>query len=152
MIPDLNGNGRALVIFDRVNLEPVRQRRVFEGQRRNRYRPVRGGIFRAQERWRESETKEQDEAKEDFTKVRYRSEVRRERERNAKKSDFRLNGLRMEQKVRDATRRPILSQLRFAATNGPGWARTSDPALIKRMRLTTELRPAAFGASQAQAE
>ena len=65
VIPDLHGDGRALVIFDRVNLKPVRQRHVFEGQRRNGDRLARGRAFRAEERGSESET-EQDETEESF--------------------------------------------------------------------------------------
>ena len=57
VIPDLHCDGRALVIFDGVNLKSVRQRCVFEGQWRNGYRPARGGAFRGGERWRESKTK-----------------------------------------------------------------------------------------------
>ena len=56
VIPDLHGNGGALVIFDRVNLKPIRQRYVFEGQRRNLYRLDRGRAFRAEERRSEGET------------------------------------------------------------------------------------------------
>ena len=54
VIPDLDGDGRALVIFDRVNLKPVRQRHVFEGERRNGYRRARAsGLPRRGARERE---------------------------------------------------------------------------------------------------
>src|ERR1044072_4093876 len=38
VIPDLDGNGWALVIFDGVDLQAVLKRRMFESKRRNRDR------------------------------------------------------------------------------------------------------------------
>ncbi len=58
VIPNLDRDGWAFMIFDRVNLETVRQCRVFERQRRNRYRTARGGAFRGNKRWRTGEAKE----------------------------------------------------------------------------------------------
>ncbi len=50
MIPNLHGNGRALMIFDGVNLETVRQRGVFKRQRRNCDGPAWSRTFRGEER------------------------------------------------------------------------------------------------------
>ncbi len=65
VIPNLDGHGRALVIFDRVNLKPVRQGHVLEVQRRNGDSLARRRAFRTEERRSESEA-EQNEAEEDF--------------------------------------------------------------------------------------
>src|ERR1043166_4268746 len=65
VIPDLDSDGRALVILDGVNLQPVRQRGVFERQRWNGDGLAGRRAFRAAKRRRESE-REQNEAKESF--------------------------------------------------------------------------------------
>ena len=77
MIPDLDRNSWALMIFDRVDLEAIRQVRVSVGERRNGDLLIGLWIVRTKRR-KEQGQKEKQRDDKDSHEVRYRSELRSE--------------------------------------------------------------------------